>query len=126
MSDVDEGCQFDTRLRRSRALQWCLGRAYVFGVVRGFGVHGCDGESGEMHVCGSMFRWCWPGQGPYTLGWPRQKWRCVLQRHHWPYWPDGRPLWMGLCGRCLRCEACGSIERVCACERAEALAEFPR
>src|SRR6266516_2838739 len=56
----------------------------------------------------------WPdfgwGRRLYVLGWPIEKWRCLLRYHHVPYWPDGRPVFMGACGKCLPWACCGSIE----------------
>lgn len=79
--------------------------AYSLGIIAGFGVTVHRGHSGwyvtDVH---------WRGRRVYILGWPAAKWQCVLLRHHWPYWPGGQPLAFDLCGRCLRCAECGSIE----------------
>ena len=110
---VNERCRYDTWVRRTRLLSWMLGTLYEIGLVHGFGWHS---GGGRMHICGHPFtgvRWGIPGKGPYLLWWPRQKWECLVKRHHWPYWPEGRPVFMGLCGKCARCSECGSIEQEC-------------
>ena len=103
----DDKC--NTRFRRSRLLYWALDRGYWLGVIRSFGIHGLGG--GGFHV--THWSWTFPGRGPYAFGWPTLKWSCLLRRRHWPYWPGGEPVFMGLCGKCCRCSGCGSIERFC-------------
>jgi len=77
--------------------------AYRLGVIAGDGVRGT--------VTGwRLDSVRWRGRRVYLLGWPTMKWECLLLRHHWPYWPEDRPVFMGLCGRCLPWPCCGSIE----------------
>jgi hypothetical protein len=77
------------------------------------GVHA--GAGWRMEATGSWdtitwraFRWT---RRPYALGWPIEKWRCLLRYRHWPHWPGGSPVALGMCGRCCPWPCCGSIEQ---------------
>ncbi len=85
-----------------RLTRWC----YLLGIAKS-GRYCADQTGAWNGARWRDFRW---GRRPYVLGWPTEKWRCLLRYHHWPYWPDGHPVFMGACGRCLPWPCCNSIE----------------
>lgn len=78
-------------------------RLYVLGIISGCGYFS---ERGKKVVAINLDL----HPRPYVLGWQRTKWGCLFKRHHWPYWPEGRPVVFGLCGKCVPWPCCGSIE----------------
>jgi len=85
-----------------RFTRWC----YLLGLARS-GMLCMDSTCTWNGARRRDFRW---GRRPYVLGWPTEKWRCLLRYRHWPHWPGGSPVFMGACGRCLRWSCCNSIE----------------
>lgn len=92
----------------SRWASW----TYVLGLSAGVS-YGIDRWGAYLYRVIPVWRRGYDGKRrlpPYILGWPTGKWRCLLRFGHWPYWPDGRPVAFGMCGRCVPWPCCGSIE----------------
>lgn len=104
MSVVDRECEHLShgQWRRWKVTGKALGCLYQLGVISGYG------NTYSTHCCGcvSAISWKPSGRRQYVLGWPTDKWRCLLVAHHWPTEPVG----LGLCAKCLPCEMCGSTE----------------
>ena len=92
--------------RRWRITHWLIDKAYALGLISGAGFVSQPHDRGPQAAHGIY----WRGSRPYVLFWPREKWVCLLRYRHRPYWPDGRPIFGGRCGKCLPWPCCGSID----------------
>lgn len=84
--------------RRWRATHKAVHWLSLLGVMSG----GWTTHSAYCAGCISHLRF---GGSGYVLGWPKWKWSCVLQGHHWP----GVLVFAGTCGKCCPCPGCSSV-----------------
>lgn len=102
------------RYRRSKWFWWLSNRFYALGITAG----GCTTWDAHCRGCRTNR---WRGKRPYVLGWPRERWACLLRYHHWP---TDETVAFGLCGKCVPWTCCGSTnwEHKPGCAEAGAVA----
>lgn len=94
------------RLRSSRRYGDLLGHLYALGVISG-ACHSYGGGKPPEH------RGHWRGRRPYVLGFQRERWGCLIKRHHVA---SDEERYGGLCGRCMPCPYCGETRWDHDCE----------
>lgn len=100
--------------RTWKVVKRLMSRLYVLGLVAGYSSATRHSHPFYVDRIYPFWKKNWNGERtlpPYVLGWPVEKWACVLRYRHWPYWPDGMPVAFGRCGRCVPWQCCDSIER---------------
>lgn len=107
--------------RRWRITRRFDGWGYVLGMFAG-GSTATDWSGSYVdwiQVSGTRNRWTGRRWRPvYVLGWPVDKWRCLLVAHHWP---SPHRIGLGMCAKCAPCPECGRpepLEHECASGKA--------